>query len=343
MFLGRIFRGSFPSLSPRLNAPSIAFRTRFSASLIYLLMDRIPLATFVMLIAVAVHAMNCPFAFLSSDFAHSKLYERIDWGDGIDARAGKPEYLEWTAAQANHVANNWKKSGPRALLGELAKSRAELEIKISGTNMDPELGLIYGEVRESNSGGKRPFTLLGYDQIEPRSENLRRGKDTRPRELVLNALRRELAEVALRDGMPHSIKLQNGILSSYRDVGAVRVLRYESGPRKGLIWFQHPTATTAHRLLDECFAKLNAASAAEGKAREREISDAIYLYFQAMPYERGSAAIGNAFFPGVIKALTGKKVSLPDGVDFRAMSMDKESFAGWLFGTEGFRSLKESH
>ncbi|MGZ5278777.1 MAG: hypothetical protein ACXWC9_02470 [Pseudobdellovibrionaceae bacterium] len=59
----------------------------------------------------------------------------------------------------------------------------------------------------------------------------------------------------------------------------------------------------------------------------REFSEIMYGFYNAMPYERGSSAIGRSFFAGLYYQVFRRPIpELPDGVDMFAMVLDQNEF-----------------
>ncbi len=71
------------------------------------------------------------------------------------------------------------------------------------------------------------------------------------------------------------------------------------------------------------------AFSAEGNLarKKKEFLRAMYGYYNAMPFERGSAAIGRVFFSAMYSKIFHRKIPIfPDGVDLRAMIMKEDDF-----------------
>lgn len=61
--------------------------------------------------------------------------------------------------------------------------------------------------------------------------------------------------------------------------------------------------------------------------KKKEFLRAMYGYYNAMPFERGSAAIGRVFFSAMYLKIFHRKIpTLPDGIDLRAMIMKEDDF-----------------
>jgi len=53
----------------------------------------------------------------------------------------------------------------------------------------------------------------------------------------------------------------------------------------------------------------------------------MYGFYNAMPYERGSSAIGRSFFAGFYFQIFKRPIpELPDGIDMFAMILDQNEF-----------------
>jgi hypothetical protein len=62
-----------------------------------------------------------------------------------------------------------------------------------------------------------------------------------------------------------------------------------------------------------------------------EFTKAMYGYYNAMPFKRGSSAIGRSYFSGVFLSIFGRKIpNLPDLIDIIAMTSSETEFIGFV-------------
>src|SRR5207248_1214591 len=94
--------------------------------------------------------------------------------------------------------------------------------------------------------------------------------------------------------------------------------------------FYHTEPDEIGKMMRDVVARIRRAKGLTGEAQRRELAVAIRGYFNAMPFERGSDAIGRSFWSGTVQHVTGRKVMLPDGVDYRAMILRERDFVDWL-------------
>jgi hypothetical protein len=111
----------------------------------------------------------------------------------------------------------------------------------------------------------------------------------------------------------------------YRTVGGDRLragtlLEFREGPYLGNFGIQHCDTAAIPVLLRDAWER----------AERADWAGAVRAYFLALPFERGTAAIGHSFWAGVLSARVGRKRRLPDGADLRAFALGAEAFESWL-------------
>lgn len=104
---------------------------------------------------------------------------------------------------------------------------------------------------------------------------------------------------------------------------ASRLFEGREGDFFGTLGIYHPEPPTIEKLLEDLEVQLRSPN-------PHSISRAVWDYFQAMPYERGSSSIGQAVWAGWLSAHFERKVRLPDGVDLFAMIQERDPFVDWL-------------
>ena len=112
-------------------------------------------------------------------------------------------------------------------------------------------------------------------------------------------------------------------LEQKQHVQTSRLFEGREGEFLGTVGIIHPTPETITTLLADLELQLQ-------EPRPERIARAIWNYFQAMPYERGSSSIGQAVWAGWLTAHFGTKTKLPDAVDLFAMVQERDSFVDWL-------------
>ena len=89
----------------------------------------------------------------------------------------------------------------------------------------------------------------------------------------------------------------------------------------------HPESRYAAGILQDV---INRVDRLLEKPNEKDFALAMHGYFNAMPFRRGSAAIGRLTFAGLYLHLFGRTITLPGDVDILAMTSTPEQFANMI-------------
>lgn len=264
-------------------------------------------------------------ALLPEDFPHSAMYH----GAGL---ASPWVFPTWAARTVEELRGAVRQRRPWAeILATAARRRGELALALPDPNASP-----------ASFGRRRPGSLrhvIGMTRDTPPDARRRlvdEGVPSSPLRDELANLASELAGPAhVPSVFPGSQKVRvrrtRYIALDGTPMGATDVFVEVDGPSHGVVSIMNGFPKHVDPILKDVFARLDLARAATDPAvRERELYAAIYGYYQACPYERGTAAVGQVFWSAVGTEVLGRKLVLPDGTDVRGMLMDQDAFVRWL-------------
>lgn len=214
------------------------------------------------------------------------------------------------------------------VLALAAERRRELAFAVP----DPSGASPWAFGRRRNNWGIQHH--VGYSRVSTASQ-----RDTQ------STLRSELADLALDLAEPNTMlsplpgsQFVRQLRTRYigRDGKALSVTDVYielEGPNHGAVSVMQGFSKTIEPILQDVYARIDHAKTIVDPAeRRREIYAAIYGYYQACPFDRGTAAIGNVYWAAVGTEVLGARLVLPDGADVRAMVLDQAAFVRWLEG-----------
>lgn len=268
-------------------------------------------------------------SFTEADFPNTKLNS---------AWAARGAFSKWAARWATKSSEYWRNgASPREIFAEVARGRRALESRLV------KKGESKSAIDEILQFGK-PRTDLGVTQLglSPKAPTLTFFSAALKARWALSKMRRTLARLSDSYGYPDSKDVpemgyyaQERTLyyetSDTQKILSTKASRLKKGPVSGMVIVLHPPQKEMDTLMNDCEKRLGLAkNASRMEERHRQLSNAALAFFRAMPYERGSAAIGRASLSGIFSEILEKKIVLPDDVDFRAMVMPQEEFGEWL-------------
>jgi hypothetical protein len=260
-------------------------------------------------------AGSCPFEYFASDF--------VDSAYGIFFK-NQELYPVWAGRVANEVAQRLEKGeGFRDVLAFVGKERVAL------ASAQGERGPEYfGGVFQPPSGST--FHIF------------REGRPPQGTYAVHGAMAENRMVRAGFGGIPDRKKLASGqvvegpLYNYYHPLSGEpirasalkKIVRLDSdGKLVTSYGIDHPHD---ERILTDVLARLELIRGTANLSEEtktREFLAAMYGYYNAPPFPRGSSAIGRAFFAGTYLKFFGKKIpTLPDGIDITAMLNDQDEF-----------------
>jgi hypothetical protein len=237
----------------------------------------------------------------------SELFTASDFNRSLRVSRRADGYAEWAAAAAGEVAALWRERlSVKEILQRLAESRRQLALSMRVAT--PEK---FGEPRahESITNFDMGFSML-MDRAAPGLTTLVSGplryiapQDTEPRKV------RRLTRQTFHRPMTGA-SIETTRLGRYLDPVELPPYWFLAGT----LVLEHTAVAHIAPLLDDVAARLEAL---RGKSEATEASlgsffDAMHAYYHAMPFTRGSAAIGRSLFAGLFLACFGLKHSGPD-------------------------------
>lgn len=211
------------------------------------------------------------------------------------------QYAAWAARSTNWAFKALQEgTGPAKVLETLGESRRVLAKKLNQESWE-----YFGQWRDRESFtnlGALPFAQKDspavrgiYDLFWSRSSRMRREDGT-------NVLR-----VANRYRMGSGLVIE-GSLAYLKD---------------GDIVIQHPSPRNAQLIIADVLSRVTY----EKIQTTEDFAYAMYGFYNAMPFSRGSSAMGRVFFAAYYKVLFGRKIpALEDGVDVLAMILSERDF-----------------
>jgi hypothetical protein len=264
---------------------------------------------------------ECPqFRQLADQKARQGPYRPADFSpsERWDQQRKVGPYPKWASDAANQ-AHTAESSGASLsdVLDEVARARGDLAIQMDSKEVTADSNP-FGKVRESREIStiyRRPESVLDRE-LEDTLRRLypRFDQPTGP-VIVFSAKYPSGKPIGFTEYLPQSGK----------PIKASEII-YNSSGLKVL----HPTARASQRILKDSLARLEKIRAHPEIPREKRLKEfaaAMYGYYNAMPFARGSAAIGRSFFAGLYSSFFQTKIpSLPDAVDIRAMLSTQQDF-----------------
>lgn len=221
-------------------------------------------------------------------------------------------FANWAAGQANQIAEASASSGLAIL--ELAKERARFAL-----HADHDRSELFGKLR-INEGGHKKSQITTVEYLS--------GRDVSPMKEVGLIMLSKL-QVPGRKGL-----LNIGPTNTYVSYLGARFQGSTIFREGGNILIRHPTGVEAGAIFKDVLARIEMIKKNSDlplEDRRLEFMKAMYGYYNAMPFHRGSAAIGKIFFAGLYVKLFGSKLpELPDLMDVRAMVLTESEFVSFL-------------
>lgn len=121
-------------------------------------------------------------------------------------------------------------------------------------------------------------------------------------------------------------------LSGKEIIGTRIILHKEKNDPDFRISFHHPEKDMATTLFIDAMSRLQALRINHRMGEPATIKEkvsfylAMHSFYNAMPFFRGSASIGNIFFAGFYASLFGEPLKFEDGIDRWAMVLDYKDF-----------------
>ncbi len=254
--------------------------------------------------------------FSSSDFGLSGLATRT--------KTAHQEFATWAAQNANKVVELLKENSPiLSILKFLGEERRALANR---SGLEPSSDK-FGKWRKDNLPWR---TTIHGDELKPREGQ------------VAKTIEHQFE----KEGTPlFTVEKNEELLGSYQNfyvtsdgkkIPATRIeYAYKGFKAYGKVEsryaynFFHPTGKNLDLIRNDVLDRLDAlATGSVGEAFEDEFFRALNGYYQAMPYERGSAAIGRVFFAAFYYVKTGKKLADYREIDVESMIIDPAEFVG---------------
>lgn len=250
----------------------------------------------------------------------SSLFEELDFGYSQRLAERKDHFRPWAAEAANQVVRRWKSGDPiNVILEKVAEYRKQLAISMNSPNAEQfgawrtrdslsHLNLGYGALIDRASRGLTTFTKA------PLCLDLNNGSD--PRRLTRQTYHQTLGGETIATTR----------IGRYLLTVEIDRLKFEAGT----LLLEHTSVTSVSFLLKDVFYRIEQASKMQGNFQTAvaTLSDAMYAYYHAMPFCRGSAAIGRVFFSGLFLAILDAKLpELNSDPDLLAMTaLNQEEF-----------------
>src|SRR6185436_11543671 len=97
----------------------------------------------------------------------------------------------------------------------------------------------------------------------------------------------------------------------------------------------YPNGNDSRAILQDVIGRTNELLANRNRPRAEvlaDFADIAHGYHQAMPFDRGSDGISQAYLRGLYQAATGERMPAIRYIDVNAQLMPRDSFRTWLLG-----------
>jgi hypothetical protein len=225
-----------------------------------------------------------------------------------------PQFSKWAAENANRTLALFKDGlDPSYVLNEVAISRAkladELDAEYKGATEDNP----FGAYRSTDEQETSYFSLTNESEFLPSAK-----------EVIAMVRAKAQAEYITLSSSPSSLAP-----NTYQPVSGALVESTRIWITFQLIALEHPFGKAQTDIFSDVMSrivKLQNKKATNAPSIQ-EFAAIMYGYYNAVPFKRGSSAIGRAFFAGLYAYVFEKPIpALPDGTDLRAMILDQDEF-----------------
>ena len=265
--------------------------------------------------AKGVELLSPTSGFLPSDFPLSELSPTID-------PLAHERYQVWASRQANEIAEEFSNRDSEELLETVGAGRRAIA---------------------KHTHDRSPFGIR-RDATDPLwMSKIGSNMSEKPMDKkLLELTNKRVAELERHDGSsvgtkyvwsPNAYTSMNGVLIEGTRImySEMEVLMIETGKTEviGTYALLHSSFKNGQNILHDVFARLNHLKNKSLTKEEKieEFSRALFGYYNAYPYRRGTSSIGRVYFPGVFKDVFGVKSNVfEDGIDVIAMISGEQTF-----------------
>lgn len=257
-----------------------------------------------------------PAIFSIVDFPESELKP-------ISGAIKNSSYSEWASREASLAVEEFQNNThPERILDSIAKSRRRLEKSLRKRGPRDRFVLASNPYKFGNWRTGRTHPSSGFSKLHSQQRGNLKIE-------LMKLFRIYLAGGGSQDDSTR----QNFYLStdgSLLPSGLIEIVHF--GAVSGDVFgMHHPEEAEWKPIIEDVWKRLENLRhlPSNSERAKQEFALAVYGYYQAMPFERGSSAIGRSFFAAAGYFYFGKKMPQPDGIDVRAMIMPYQDFLDW--------------